>query len=210
MNNQRKPIYFSSDFHFGHANCIKYDNRPFKDVIHMNQTLVNNYNSCVPEDGICYILGDFGLQDFKTLQHILNSMNGDKILIIGNHDGNYNKMYRLGFKAVLHSAEMFISGERVTMSHYPLLKVKTEDTTNMLGKGYVEGDSWGGESRFAKYAIENRGQYHLHGHVHSHGQQITDKQFNVGVMHNNYYPVSISRLESWIAKDKQRRIDGSV
>lgn len=209
MSNKRKSIFFTSDLHFGHVNCIKYDNRPFRDIIHMNQVLVDNYNSVVPEDGICYFLGDFGLQNMKTLTHILGSMNGTKVLIIGNHDGNVNRMYRMGFDVVLQNAEMIIAGERVTMSHYPLLSVKSEDIKDMVGQDYKEGDNWGGETRFSHLAIENRGQYHLNGHRHN-GDKIVGKQYNVSVMHNNYFPVSITTIEKWIQKDKREREMGKV
>lgn len=37
--------FFTSDTHFGHANIINLCNRPFKDVNHMNDMLVENWNS---------------------------------------------------------------------------------------------------------------------------------------------------------------------
>ena len=52
-------IFYTADLHLGHANIIKYCNRPFKDVDQMNETLIRNWNSRVkPEDTVIHN-GDF-------------------------------------------------------------------------------------------------------------------------------------------------------
>lgn len=35
-------VWVTSDTHFSHKNIIEYCNRPFKDIYHMNETLVKN------------------------------------------------------------------------------------------------------------------------------------------------------------------------
>src|SRR6266853_1570130 len=124
----RKPIYFTSDWHIGHANCLKFDMRPFTDLDHMHRVLVNNYNSTVPKDGIGYFLGDMGLCASGLLKGIIDQLNGTKILIWGNHDGGVQAMYNVGFDAVLCSASILIAGEVVTLSHHPLPGIVREDT----------------------------------------------------------------------------------
>ena len=50
--------WFTSDVHFFfHKNIIKYSNRPFNDVNHMNDSLINNWNSVVGENDTVYSLG---------------------------------------------------------------------------------------------------------------------------------------------------------
>ena len=52
-------IYFTSDWHLGHANIIKYCERPFKSVSDMDRILIQNYNEIVDQDDTVYFLGDF-------------------------------------------------------------------------------------------------------------------------------------------------------
>lgn len=53
--------FFTSDTHFGHANIINLCKRPFRDVNHMNDMLVENWNSVVTDDDTVFYLGDFAL-----------------------------------------------------------------------------------------------------------------------------------------------------
>lgn len=199
----RKPIFFTSDWHIGHANSIEFDNRPFRDLEHMHKVLVNNYNAIVPENGICYFLGDIGMTNMETLKDIIGSLNGTKVVVLGNHDGNVNRMYNMGFDVVLYSATLYIAGEKVTLSHCPLRGVFREDVTGM--RGAVEGENWHKESKHVKFSVENEGQYHLHGHCHSPKETMKlDKQWDISVVGNDYRPVSISAVESWISKYKMK------
>ncbi len=200
----RKKIFLSSDYHFNHANCLTFDKRPFNDIEHMHRVILNNHNATVPEDGITYMLGDIGMGTFDSLKNILAKMNGTKILILGNHDGNMNRMYRMGFDAVLYSASLLIAGELVTMSHCPLTGVFREDTTGMYNR--TEGENWHGEAKNKRFSVVDDGQYHLHGHLHlrkDKGKIKDDRQWDVGVCGNNFTPVSISAVESWISKHKR-------
>jgi calcineurin-like phosphoesterase family protein len=204
----RKNIFFTSDLHIGHQNSLKFDNRPFRDLNHMHEVLVNNYNSTV-KDGICYFLGDVGLSSAETVKNVISKMTGTKVLILGNHDKGVESMYKAGFDVVLHGATMQIAGQRVTLSHCPLLGVYREKTEGMTGS--QQDENWHGESRLKQriFTTTDEGQFHIHGHIHSpnggKSQKILGRQFDVGVVANGYRPVSISVIESWIAKTKQDR-----
>jgi len=202
MNNG-KPTFWTSDWHLGHEKAIELDQRPFKDLFHMHQVLVNNFNACVPKDGVTYFLGDFAMyMNQDDLGRLLAYLNGTKVCVLGNHDANMTKMYRLGFDVVLNAATIYVAQQRVTMSHCPLLGVFREDTTGM--KGAMPGDNWHGERKQGRFTVRDEGQFHLHGHIHSpnggKSQKILGRQYDVGAPANGYRPVSISQIESWIAK----------
>lgn len=197
-----KKIYFTSDLHLFHANSIVFDQRPFRDLNHMHESLVRNYNATVPENGICYFLGDIGFGNNESIKEIISQLNGTKVCVLGNHDKNVYAMYSAGFDVVLHGAVIYIANQRVTMSHCPLLGLFREDVTGM--RGAEERDNWHGERKHgAKHSFTNEGQFHLSGHIHSgssnNKQKILGRQYDVGVCANNYKPVSYSKIESWIA-----------
>ena len=83
--------WFTSDHHFGHANIIKYSERPFNSVAHMNAAMVGAWNGVVAVDDTVYYLGDFAMQP-HLVSEILPQLNGTKILIAGNHDRCHPKL----------------------------------------------------------------------------------------------------------------------
>jgi calcineurin-like phosphoesterase family protein len=196
----RKPIFFWSDLHIGHNNSLTYDSRPFKNLDEMHTKLINNYNATVPENGVCYFLGDVGLSKTNVVAEVINQMRGVKVCILGNHDKNSTAMYAAGFDVVMNGAVLYISNQRVTLSHCPLKGVWRENTEGMVGSNSF---NWHGEQKNSRFTFTDEGQFALHGHIHSpnggKSQRILGKQFDVGVCANKYCPVSISVIESWIA-----------
>lgn len=79
-------IFYISDTHFGHKNCIKFDNRPFETVEEMDQTLIDNWNKKVSDEDTVYIIGDFIYRSGNTFEWYLKQLKGKKILVSGNHD----------------------------------------------------------------------------------------------------------------------------
>lgn len=195
-----KPTFFTSDWHIGHENVLKFDARPFANIDEMHHVLVTRYNSTVPDSGVCYFLGDMGNRTVDT-KRVINQLRGTKVLLMGNHDNGMTTMYNCGFDVVVYSASIYIGNHRVTMSHCPLMGVWREDTSGM--KNNME--NWHGESRekHKRSSLTDEGQFHLHGHVHSRkgvekSHKILGKQYDVGVAANGYIPVSLSQIESWV------------
>lgn len=194
--------FVTSDWHVGHSNVISFDKRPFRDLDHMHTVLINNYNSTVNPDSVCFFLGDMGICSGDLLSNIIAQLHGTKVLIIGNHDKSVNAMYRAGFDVVLNSAALVIAGRTVTMSHCPLRGVWREDVSNMNGSS--PGENWHKESVHVNFSINDNGQFHLHGHTHKGPEErLLGKQWDVGVRANGYRPVSFGAIESWIAVYKK-------
>lgn len=176
----------------------------------MHRVLINNYNSTVPEDGVCYFLGDMGLGKADVLRKFMSELNGaTRVAILGNHDPNMHSMYAKGFQVVLNAAVFYMGDNRISMSHCPLPGVFREDVTGM--KGGQEGENWHGERKNQRFTSQDLTvDFHLHGHIHSDGKtkpQRTHNQFDVGVRANGYKPISMSVIESWIANVKKGKKD---
>lgn len=195
----RRRIYFTSDWHIGHANVLEFDQRPFKDLDHMHRVLINNYNATVGPEDLCYFLGDIGLGKGDIVASVIQQLNGIKVCVLGNHDKGATAMRRFGFDVVVNMAAIEVAGRMVTMTHCPLRGVWREDVSKM--KNSQPGESWHKEFKHLMFSIPDFGQYHLHGHTHKVPEErILDRQFDVGVRANGYRPVNISVVESWIAK----------
>jgi len=197
-----KPIFFTSDWHLGHEKAIGYDERPFSSLENMAENLITRFNATVPENGVTYFLGDMGNRP-EDIKKVISRLNGIKVLILGNHDSGMGTMYNCGFDVVTWGAQLYVGKELVTLTHCPLIGVWREDTSLMKDPT----ENWHGEKR-AKHrqcAIENKGQFHLHGHIHSRknkpeSQKILGRQYDVGCVANNYRPVSMTEIVSWITK----------
>ncbi|RLA66563.1 MAG: hypothetical protein DRQ88_05910 [Epsilonproteobacteria bacterium] len=205
MNKLKQSVFFTADLHFGHAHIIKYDNRPFNSLQDMHRSLIKQFNATVPANGLTYFLGDIGITSSVELGNFINKLNGTKVLILGNHDKGSNAMYNIGFDVVVHGVTLYIAQEKVTLTHCPLRGVFREDVTGM--KGANENDYWHGEHKNDKFSVEDEGQFHLHGHIHSPKlRRSLNRQYDVGVRANEYRPVSISQVESWITKTKKEEL----
>jgi calcineurin-like phosphoesterase family protein len=95
-------VFLTSDTHFGHVNICKFTNydgsktRPWDDVAEMDEDMVKRWNETVgPKDKV-YHLGDAVIN--RKNMAIFDRLNGDKVLIKGNHDifklTDYTKYFR--------------------------------------------------------------------------------------------------------------------
>jgi len=79
--------WFTADLHFGHANIIRFCSRPFGSVEEMDACLIDNWNSCVARNDRVIVVGDFAYRiEERRLRAIFGKLNGQKALVIGNHD----------------------------------------------------------------------------------------------------------------------------
>jgi len=79
-------VFFTSDEHFNHKRVIEFGYRPFKSLRHMEHELIKRWNNKVGKTDIVYILGDFNFKGTNSSNEIFDKLNGNKILIHGNHD----------------------------------------------------------------------------------------------------------------------------
>lgn len=185
MNTQK--TWFTSDQHFNHANIIKHCNRPFKSKEEMNTVLTERWNSVVKPGDCVYHLGDAVITGYSkkhghVVDDILSQLNGNKILIPGNHDSPavLNSKYWSGVYRLHH---ININGQRIIMCHYPMR-------------------SW---------QFKAHGSWQLFGHCHGN-MKVPDNEYtaDVGVDCWDFYPVSFEQLQDKFKHIKWNKEENSV
>lgn len=142
--------WVTSDTHFGHEKIIGFCNRPFKSVAEMNEAMVDTWNAIVKPGHDVYHLGDFSFE--KDPAPIFSRLNGQKHLIVGNHDANRKAVMGLPWASVHYIKTLRWAGGRAVMCHFPM-------------------ESWEGM---------HRGRLMLHGHCHGSLNRRMPKRFDVG------------------------------
>lgn len=157
--------FFTSDLHFFHENVIKFCNRPFGSVDHMNASLIDNWNLVVGEQDHVWFLGDFSFGKPEPTADVLRQLKGIKHLVVGNHDrkGRAQKLFNTHWEEhFVDKHDYFrlkVNGHKFVLCHFPF-------------------SSW------------ERGYINLHGHHHSlAGYKNKWQQWDVGVDANNYTPL---------------------
>jgi len=110
-------IWFTADTHFGHANIIRFSNRPFSSVEDMDETLIQRWNERVKQNDVVWHLGDFAFHKTATqLEELFNRLNGTKCLITGNHD--HTDTRRLAWSNTKALTTLNIDKVPVVLCHY--------------------------------------------------------------------------------------------
>lgn len=150
--------FYISDLHIGHANVIRFDNRPFADLDDMYNKLVENWNSAVKKNDTVYILGDFIWAKEKDWPSILEELKGNKVLIRGNHDPReFSEQTKRYFQDIKDYKEIIDRDRHVILCHYPIPFHK---------RGY-DGNTW-----------------MLYGHVHTTKEYEYLKQLRAQMINN--------------------------
>ena len=126
-------IWLISDTHFGHKNIIEYCNRPFSSVTEMDWEMVEEWNKEVKPGDHVYHLGDVYMGCSRGyIDNLLSKLNGQKRLILGNHDAGKDQTILKYFEKIY--AMRFFSEFGLQLTHMPLhpSSVK-EDYQNVHG-----------------------------------------------------------------------------
>lgn len=117
-----KQVFLTSDLHFGHSKMYELPFRdlngdpvrPWRSAQEADEALVERWNETVGLHDKVYVLGDIaipmnGLDQFGRL-------NGDKILIAGNHDWPFEKKLGQYFRSV----RAYWKLDNFILSHVPI------------------------------------------------------------------------------------------
>lgn len=112
--------FYIADWHYAHKNILSYDNRPFSSIEEMNSELIRRWNEAVSTDDTVYILGDMFWCNTDEAIKVLDSLNGEKILIKGNHDRCNDRHFKSRFSKIVDYLEVEDNGKHIVLSHYPI------------------------------------------------------------------------------------------
>jgi calcineurin-like phosphoesterase family protein len=106
----------------------------------MNEAMVTEWNDLIEPGDLVYILGDVAFFPASKAIEYMRRLNGDKILIEGNHDRKLlnDNTFRKCFKEIHKYLDINYNGTKVVMLHYPI----------------------------AEWDQMHRGAVHFHGHLH--------------------------------------------
>lgn len=171
----------TSDHHFGHANIIKYSNRPFENVDEMNETMIKAWNAKIPKGSIVYHLGDFAFMQPDQIRNLRRRLNGTIRLVKGNHDRMLKGEVRNCFEWIRDYYESKTEdGIKVVMCHYPFL-------------------TWN---------KSHHGSWNLHGHCHGSLQAAETTRMDVGIdTTQDYAPYSFAEVEAFMKKRAYKPVD---
>ena len=168
--------FVTADHHFYHENIIKYTGRPFTGLDDMHENLVKCWNEVVGPGDMVWHLGDFCMSGhLEEMRQILERLNGEKNLILGNHD-TYRKAEYLsaGFKEVY--AHPIIIHKVLILSHEPLAMSADMPYCNLHG----------------------------HTHDRDFMEQA-GKHWNVSVEKTGFCPVNLGKISNGVLKKMQKR-----
>ena len=113
-------IFLASDHHLGHVGVTQFLNqygnklRPWDNIDDMDEAIIANHNSVVKPTDKVYFLGDVIIN--RKYFHKIGRLNGEKVLIKGNHDIFRAVEYLDYFKDI----RAYHVLDNIIMSHIPV------------------------------------------------------------------------------------------
>jgi calcineurin-like phosphoesterase family protein len=154
LDHQR--VWFLSDSHHLHGGkdgmggVLKHDSRPFSNIEEHDEAIITNWNSVVNKTDVVIHGGDVSFGSPNKTNSILERLNGQIYLVLGNHDKLKDVKKLTNIKEYASILDLYIKDEtaidklgnqqHIQISHYPLLS----------------------------FNRANYGAFHLHGHCHGH------------------------------------------
>jgi calcineurin-like phosphoesterase family protein len=177
--------FIISDTHFGHSGVTKFLRsdgtklRPWDNVEEMDEFMVDAWNNIVRSSDKVYHLGDVVIN--RKALSILSRLNGDKVLIKGNHD-----LFRLNeYLNHFRDIRAFHVLDQMMLAHIPV---------HPQSKGRFKAQIHG----------------HLHSNIimkedpntYINKTMIPDEWYiNVCVEHTNYAPIALEEIRSRVDKN---------
>jgi calcineurin-like phosphoesterase family protein len=194
-------IWLASDHHFGHAATFeKFKNdsgsalRPFTSIEEMNEAMVERHNAVVRPNDKVYFLGDV-VMNKKFLPEIAK-LNGQKRLIMGNHDTAKNTVLSEYFTA-LYSMRILAD---MILTHIPIHPSSVgRFGTNVHGHLHGDRVMWDAPYPTNKSEPSEFNDYMFWGS----DSQIDPRYISVCVEQIDYTPISLEDLRVRIKHQRE-------
>lgn len=181
-------IWFTSDLHFFHDRVLEFHSKRKeifgKDIQSAKEAMITLWNSRVSKNDTVYILGDLAFGGVEDKRKLFIRLNGNKVLILGNHDKVPNKLKsyfnhitqikNLKFKKSVYN---FLHRDlEIIMCHFPMLTWEHKEKGSIMVHG------------------------HCHGKVDKINEDSKDLRVDVGIDGKlaNYDLVSLEKLANYI------------
>jgi len=162
---ERYNVFFIADEHYFHENILRFHQRPFENVLEMNDALIVANNEVVKSGDSVYHIGDFSFGSVVDTWKLLCKLNGTHYFIEGSHDDTMvrmNRNHKYPINMIGRIEVIRIGSIHCALSHYAL-------------------EIW---------PKKHYGAVHFHGH--SHGNSCMRKnRADLGVDVIGYNPISI-------------------
>ena len=181
-------IWFTSDLHFFHDRVLEFHSKRKeifgKDIQSAKEAMITLWNSRVSKNDTVYILGDLAFGTVEDKRKLFIRLNGNKVLVLGNHDKVPNKLKsyfnhitqikNLKFKKSVYN---FLHRDlEIIMCHFPMLTWEHKEKGSVMVHG------------------------HCHGKVDKINEDSKDLRVDVGIDGKlaNYDLVSLEKLANYI------------
>ena len=182
-----RKTFFTGDLHFGHKNVLTFDNRPFATVDEMDAELIRRWNNKVGKGDLVYVLGDLIWKSRNNdAPALIKSLNGQIILIKGNHDRFlHNSKAKAALAGIKDYDDICVTLEdgtqrRVIISHYfiPMYIGHRYNAIHLPAHSHFSDE--------ADFEIDFAEQLNRMG--------CKNEIYNVGCMYWNYEPVTLDEI----------------
>lgn len=144
-------IWFISDLHFLHKNIL--DHQPLRKTL-FGETLMEHdkkllefWNATVSKKDTVYIIGDLAFGEMSEKHKLFHKLNGNKILILGNHDkvpdhlkSVFSSVHTIKEMTFKQSVYPFLEEDfNIVMCHFPLLTWNHKTSGYCMVHGHCHG-----------------------------------------------------------------------
>ena len=124
-------IWFTADWHFFHDRILDFHPKRKElfgnNMKEVTEKMIQKWNSRIDKHDTVYILGDFAFGTTDEKRKLFQRLNGNKVLILGNHD------------KISDNHRCFFNHIEVIMCHFPMFSWEHIEKGSIMLHGHCHG-----------------------------------------------------------------------